>query len=102
VNGLWQDAAACLGADPELFWTDRANDDAVDAMRDIARHYCAGCPVLHACAADADRSRHQGLWGGSLRSGATNKYERTPLIDHAPLNGLADRRAGVHHGWKTA
>lgn len=99
---LWQDAAACLGADPETFWSDTTNDTAVDEMRPIAERYCATCPVIHACAADADRNRHQGLWGGSLRSGATNKYQRKPLIELAPDFLLVDRRAGVHHGWKTA
>lgn len=102
TDPLWQDQASCRGANPEQFWSDSSNDAAVEAMRETAQQYCATCPALAACAEDADNSCAQGLWGGSLRTGATNKYRRIPLIDNAPQFPLTNRRAGVSYGWKTA
>lgn len=99
---MWQDEAACRGADPALFDTDASGPDAVTAARTAAEKFCSDCPVLLDCALDADEHREQGLWAGALRVVRSNDYRRRPLIDNAPELPLTERRPGVRYGWKTA
>ena len=53
--------AACLGADPDLFFPER--DD--HKTKAAAQAICAGCPVRTACYARAVRNGERfGIWGG--------------------------------------
>lgn len=96
----WQQDAACVGADPARFEPiDRWEPNLELELQETARTFCRGCPVLKDCAAYADRNRHGGIWGGSYRPGATNKYTARALIAEAPELVLTDRRSGVRTGW---
>lgn len=55
----WIDRAACVGADPEIFFLPRGRN-ATEAHR-----ICAGCPVRQECLDEAIENREQyGIWGG--------------------------------------
>lgn len=63
--GGWQDAAACRGLDPALFFPDPMDTVAVDEAKAV----CARCPVTlqcltYACAND----QRAGVWGGQSES----------------------------------
>lgn len=97
----WRDLAACHDAEPERFapvehWV---HNTTLDEARAVAEQYCARCPAILWCGQFADDHRYQGVYGGILRTGATNKYQRHTLIDGLPLPPLADRRTGVRTGW---
>lgn len=76
----WADAACRRGADPEAFAYVAAQPSATHA--EVARTYCAGCPVIQQCADFADRNDCYGVWGGSYRNGAAVVIH--PLIEGAP------------------
>jgi ribosomal protein L37AE/L43A len=64
----WKDDAACLGADPEIFFPPNVayyNDP--DALW---RKYCTGCPVAHLCKLEAIDSNSQGIFGGEWLGGS--------------------------------
>ncbi len=70
ASGLldWQDDAACLGEDPDLFF-DADEDDEGDvtwpARAAKAKAVCAGCPVSGDCRGFAMTSGiRSGIWGG--------------------------------------
>ena len=97
----WRDLAVCRDAEPERFapieqWDH--NNTLAEARR-VADQYCNRCPALLWCGQFADDNRYQGVYGGILRTGATNKYTRHPLIDGLTMPPLADRRTGVRSGW---
>lgn len=55
----WQDAAACLGCDPEVFFP----PPKVNAVE--AKTICAGCDVRLECLDYAiETSQRHGVWGG--------------------------------------
>ena len=55
----WRDRAACIGADPDLFFPQRGES------AEPAREICARCPVREACLDDALRNAiTHGIWGG--------------------------------------
>ena len=55
----WRAAAACLGADPDLFHPVTPTDEAE------AKAICAWCPVRADCLAFADEHAiGHGIWGG--------------------------------------
>jgi len=60
----WRSAAACLSADPELFFPlSDSGKSAEQAAR--AKAICAGCPVRADCLAFAVRTAQaDGIWGG--------------------------------------
>jgi hypothetical protein len=89
TGGAWTRDAACA-------WTDRERLDPIDGGRPTERELlerataavqlCAGCPVIRACAAEADRRAEVGVWGGSLRyrkGGYRGEYVVAPLIEGA-------------------
>jgi WhiB family redox-sensing transcriptional regulator len=52
--------AACIGADPDLFFPGKGrNDDCAEA-----KAICAGCPVRDECL-EAGMSQDFGIWGGT-------------------------------------
>lgn len=55
----WQDEAACIGVDPEIFFPTRG------VPSEPAKKICAGCPVRVECLEYAEREllKH-GVWGG--------------------------------------
>jgi WhiB family transcriptional regulator, redox-sensing transcriptional regulator len=64
---LWHLDAACVGADPEIFYPlDLGQDSAGVAA---AKRICAGCPVRAQCLADVmaaeDPARRWGISGGA-------------------------------------
>jgi len=55
----WRDRAACIGADPDLFFPQRGES------AEPAREICARCPVREACLDYALRNAiTHGIWGG--------------------------------------
>lgn len=60
----WSDRAACLSAEPELFFPIGSAGLAADDIT-AAKAICAGCSVLEQCRDYALRSRQPfGVWGG--------------------------------------
>jgi WhiB family redox-sensing transcriptional regulator len=59
----WRDDAACLKADPELFFPDRGIGP-VRAQVKLAKLICRGCPVNAICLNWALDSGESGIWGG--------------------------------------
>lgn len=72
--------AACAGTDPDA-WV--AEDNENQALLDLCRKICAGCPVRDECLAYARANRVAGVWGG------TTERERELLdgVDHYVSNG---------------
>lgn len=62
----WQDRAACLDVDPELFYSPEGERGASRRAReDRAKAVCSTCPVLLRCRREAlDTSEPYGTWGG--------------------------------------
>lgn len=58
----WMQQAACVGVDPEAFFTDRQRGQRVDPM---VREICDGCPVKAECLDYATRHGEIGVWGGT-------------------------------------
>ena len=87
----WREDAACLHADPDLFFPIASLGPALDQI-DQAKRICAACPVREPCLARAlDLGVVSGIWGGTseaerraIRKAATRyrKYEMggTPAI----------------------
>jgi WhiB family redox-sensing transcriptional regulator len=64
MNGCWRSAAACLSADPELFFPVSQAGKALEEAAE-AKAICAGCAVRSECLAFALRTRQPyGIWGG--------------------------------------
>ncbi len=60
----WRDKAACLTADPELFFPVGNTGPAVDQI-DKAKAVCARCSVTEMCLQYAlETSQDSGVWGG--------------------------------------
>ena len=60
-NLSWQDDAACLNADRELFFPSQGSRDTVEAAKEV----CAGCTVREQCLEYALRTNQSdGTWGG--------------------------------------
>lgn len=84
----WTEHAACVGADPELFAPRPVGRPEVHLTAvTTARRFCARCPVIAQCAAEADRDGLQGVWGGSNRHRdhtGRGRVDVIPLIPAAP------------------
>jgi WhiB family transcriptional regulator, redox-sensing transcriptional regulator len=72
----WRDQAACLGADPDLFFPQRGES------AEPAREICARCPVREACLDYALRNAiTHGIWGGvSERERRALRTRRLPIM----------------------
>ena len=66
----WHRAAACRGADSDLFFLDRGKPSTA------ARAICAECPVLNVCLewALSEPESLEGIWGGMSRR--ERRFER--------------------------
>jgi WhiB family redox-sensing transcriptional regulator len=81
----WRDDAACLHADPDLFFPVGTAGAALDQV-DEAKRICRACPVRKQCLAWAlDLGATSGVWGGStederlaVRTAATRHRDRAP------------------------
>lgn len=65
MSGNWQDRAACLRADPELFFPvgERARSD-LDKIQ-AAKAFCVSCLVKEQCLEYAlEKHEDFGIWGG--------------------------------------
>lgn len=86
----WRDEAACVAAaDPDEFFPKNSGgpgpgDSGVRRARQLARRWCARCPVLEECGAEADAGREVGLWGGVFRYGGAGRYQWTKVLPSAP------------------
>jgi WhiB family redox-sensing transcriptional regulator len=81
----WRDDAACLHADPDLFFPISSIGPALDQL-DQARRICAACPVREPCLAWArDLGVVSGIWGGTSEAErrairrATTRYRRSEV-----------------------
>ena len=82
----WRDNAACLHADPDLFFPDGTAGPALRQV-DEAKRICRDCPVRTPCLAWAlGQGSCVGIWGG------TTEDERRAIRTGAILGG--HRRAG--------
>lgn len=59
----WRDRAACLGADPELFFPIGDGRPATTQIA-AAKLVCQACPVTGACLDWAMAAGVDGVWGG--------------------------------------
>ena len=88
----WQLRGSCRDADPELFFSPDSERGARRRAREqVAKSYCARCPVLEQCRAHALAVREPyGVWGG------LNPAERDALVTGVagrpmePLGGVAE------------
>lgn len=93
----WQQNAACLGADPDLFFPPVSGGHTHAA---IAKTICAGCPVKTECLTYAIEERiGYGIWGGldvDERQAISPGRRRFPQpIQHGTNGGSrAHRRRG--------
>jgi WhiB family redox-sensing transcriptional regulator len=80
----WESRAACLSADPELFFpVSETGPSVAETVR--AKALCARCEVRGECLAFALATwQPHGVWGG------TSPEERTVLRKKARAAGLAD------------
>jgi WhiB family transcriptional regulator, redox-sensing transcriptional regulator len=75
-SNQWRERAACLCADPELFFPPSETGPSGPQIWQ-AKQICHACPVKWACLAWALRnSVTDGIWGGSTQS------ERLALLGH--------------------
>jgi WhiB family redox-sensing transcriptional regulator len=75
----WAGRAACLDADPELFYHPEDERGSARPLRDVeAKQVCAGCDVRKVCLEYAlERRERFGVWGG------TTEEERAVLLRDA-------------------
>ena len=58
----WYDLAACKGANPDMFFPDRGDNETVIAAKAV----CARCPVRAECLNHAlEHNELRGIWGGT-------------------------------------
>lgn len=62
----WRDQAACLGADPEIFFPITVTGPLHDASVTAARGICQGCAVINQCLDFAlAEGIDDGIWAGT-------------------------------------
>jgi WhiB family redox-sensing transcriptional regulator len=82
--GDWIEVAACVAAEPEVFFTTGPESDAE------AKRYCARCPVREECRDYALTAGEElGVWGG------LNADERKNILGDADQGEQRDRLGGA-------
>lgn len=82
----WRDDAACLHADPDLFFPVGTAGPALDQI-DEAKRICRACPVRERCLAWAlEVGGLAGVWGGCTED------ERRALLRTASRHGYRARQ----------
>jgi WhiB family redox-sensing transcriptional regulator len=78
----WQAEAACIGAPPGLFFSERGDNAKIAA----AKKLCAQCPVREECLEFGLMEKH-GVWGGlSERQRREVRRERAVVVGPLPLH----------------
>ena len=86
----WRDDAACLNADPDLFFPIGTTGPALDQI-DQAKRICQACPVRKRCLAWAlDLGAASGIWGG------TTEIERRAMRRAANRQRNRARQSAIH------
>lgn len=67
----WMDDDACVGVDPEAFFS--VDRDHGKANARAARKVCRTCPVTQQCQNYADAHNVQGIWAGIDRTKAVTR-----------------------------
>lgn len=65
--GDWQERAACRNAPAGVFFPNEGEAGIPTRARRAATLYCARCPVIDQCDAEATNRRDIGLWAGAWR-----------------------------------
>lgn len=104
----WRDNAACLEADPDLFFP-RGTDPTSLADQERATKICARCPVMEACRQWAlDTRQEHGVWGGltakerhNLRRRQARAAASDDELQRLATGMLAEhgRPVGDHQAW---
>jgi WhiB family redox-sensing transcriptional regulator len=90
MDTSWRDDAACLNADPDLFFPIGTTGPVLDQI-DEAKRICRACPVRTPCLAWAlDLGRAAGIWGG------TTEDERRALRKAAARHRNHAHKAAVY------
>ena len=94
VRMNWREDAACLHADPDLFFPIASTGPAQDQI-DQAKRVCAACPVRRPCLMWALDQGVSGIWGGTseaerraIRATTRNRTYETGGMPAIP-DGLA-------------
>lgn len=88
---FWDLDAGCFGAPGELFEPRQLpNKEVPRDIRRTAQDYCARCPILMRCRAEADAHQYLGLWGGQWR-----QHLRYGTYDYRVRNLIDDELEGV-------
>ena len=86
----WRDDAACLDADPDLFFPIGTTGPALDQINE-AKRICLACPVRKRCLAWAlELGAASGIWGG------TTEDERRALRRAAARHRNRVRKTAIH------
>lgn len=84
----WMSRAACVGADPDLFFPITGYQGVVTAKQ--AKEYCAGCQVRQPCLREAlDNKITDGIWGGYTPKERSRLFS---TIDHTNCDCVACRK----------
>jgi WhiB family transcriptional regulator, redox-sensing transcriptional regulator len=79
TTGYWRSAAACLSADPELFFPISYSGRALEQVA-AAKAICAACPVRRECLAFAlQTGQSHGIWGGLTEQERAPRRRRLPV-----------------------
>jgi hypothetical protein len=95
ATGEWRRHAACVGEGIDPLWFDPVSvwDSAAEALATrTANTFCARCPALLECGADADANRDLGMRAGVYRLVRQGRYWWQRFIPDAPEPQLPDRR----------
>jgi WhiB family redox-sensing transcriptional regulator len=66
LRDQWAPKGLCVGADPELFFSQDLERGEYKAVREAtAKSWCADCPVRRPCAEWAEVHNEDGVWGGT-------------------------------------
>ena len=89
MREAWMNEAACLGADPELFYPDTKRGDDTEP-----KNICFNCPVREQCLQVALDRWETGIWGGTndeqrmyLRRKLKLSTKPYPSISHGTPSG---------------
>jgi|SRR5689334_10957896 len=83
----WRDDAACLDADPDLFFPIGTTGPALDQINE-AKRICLACPVRKPCLAWAlELGAASGIWGGTTEDERRAAQSGRPPSQSRPQDG---------------
>lgn len=102
----WREFAACLEADPELFFPVGTTGPAVVLQTEEAVGYCRRCEVTQECLTFATEIGAAGIWGGYTEDERRYLKRRRPHLSAPVPRAFTDARpvsakvqAGIRAGW---